>query len=216
MKSINIVLRPIEEIHPYDLNAKIHDSKQVEKIAKSIADFGWDQPIVVDKQGVIIKGHGRRLAAIHLGLINAPVLVRDDLSDEQVRAARLADNRVAVGDIDADILQQELATLDYDLEGIYDKKELDFMVADLGQYDLDAIVMDVGEEAEKHSEETAEMIDATDNTFVRIDKALGFKEVQIRDERVLSRFMAYAEAETGKEGAEAFVGYIQHLMMAAA
>ncbi|HHP0317040.1 phage tail protein (plasmid) [Acinetobacter baumannii] len=81
----------VDDVKPYELNAKIHSEEQVAKIAESIARFGWDQPIVVDKNGVIIKGHGRRLAAIKLGLIEVPVLVRDDLNEEQVKAARLAD-----------------------------------------------------------------------------------------------------------------------------
>ena len=212
---VPVVYLDIDDVKPYELNAKIHDQKQIEKIAKSIAEFGWDQPIVVDKDNVVIKGHGRRLAAIHLGLTSVPVWVRDDLTEEQVRASRLADNRVAVGDIDADILQVELSTLDYDLDGIFDKKELDFLNADLGEFDLDAIVMDVSKEAEKHHEETSEMIEDTDNSAVRIEKALGFKEVKVKDERTIMRFMAVAEAETGAEGAEAFVGYIKQLMATA-
>ena len=212
---VPVVYLDIDDVKPYELNAKIHDQKQIEKIAKSIAEFGWDQPIVVDKDNVVIKGHGRRLAAIHLGLTSVPVWVRDDLTEEQVRASRLADNRVAVGDIDADILQVELSTLDYDLDGIFDKKELDFLNADLGEFDLDAIVMDVSKEAEKHHEETSEMIEDTDNSAVRIEKALGFKEVKVKDERTIMRFIAVAEAETGAEGAEAFVGYIKQLMATA-
>ena len=54
----------VEKLIPYENNVKIHDEKQVKKIAESIKRFGWDQPIVVDKDGVIIKGHGRRLAAL--------------------------------------------------------------------------------------------------------------------------------------------------------
>lgn len=214
MKPINIVMRDIDEVHPYELNVKVHDQKQVEKISKSIAEFGWDQPIVVDKDGVIIKGHGRRLAAIHLGLTQVPVLVRDDLDGDQVRAARLADNRVAIGDIDADLLQQELASLNFDLDGIFDKKELDFMEADLGALDLDALAFDLEERVSEQAEETLSKITETDARVVRIDKALGFKEVQGKDERAISRFMAYAEDETGCEGAEAFVKYIEKLMAA--
>ncbi|HBC3632750.1 ParB/Srx family N-terminal domain-containing protein, partial [Acinetobacter baumannii] len=119
----------VDEVKPYELNAKIHDKAQVERIAQSIKEFGWDQPIVVDKEGVIIKGHGRREAALLLGLKVVPVLVRSDLDEHQVRAARLADNRVAIGDIDTDLLQKELQTLNFDLEGIFDKKELNFVVA---------------------------------------------------------------------------------------
>lgn len=214
MKPINIQMRDVADVHPYDLNAKLHNDKQVEKIAKSISEFGWDQPVVVDKEGVIIKGHGRRLAAIYLGLTQVPVLVRDDLTDDQVRAARLADNRVAIGDIDAEMLQQELASLDFDLEGIFDQKELDFMVADLGELDLDALAFDLEAKVQEQAEETMQKIAETDERVVRIDKALGFKDIQGKDERAVSRFMAFAEAETGNEGAEAFVGYIEKLMAA--
>lgn len=214
MKAINIVMMNIDDIHPYELNVKIHDQKQVEKIAKSIAEFGWDQPIVVDKNGVVIKGHGRRLAAIHLGLMQVPVLVRDDFTEDQARAARLADNRVAVGDIDADLLQQELASLNFELDGIFDKKELDFMDADLGSLNLDVLAFDLEERVGAQAEETLSKITETDGRAVRIDKALGFKEVQGKDERVISRFMAYAEEETQCEGAEAFVKYLEQLMAA--
>lgn len=214
MKPINIQMRDIDSITPYELNAKIHDSVQVGRISKSIAEFGWDQPIVVDKNGVIIKGHGRRLAAIQLGLTHVPVLVRDDLDDEQVRAARLADNRVAIGDVDSDLLQQELASLDFDLDGIFDKKELDFMVADLAEMNIDSIVLDLDAAVEEQAEETMKKIAETDVRSVRIDKALGFKEIQGKDERAIARFMAVAEDETGEEGAEAFVGYIKQLMAA--
>ena len=174
MKPINIQMRDIDSITPYELNAKIHDSVQVGRISKSIAEFGWDQPIVVDKNGVIIKGHGRRLAAIQLGLTHVPVLVRDDLDDEQVRAARLADNRVAIGDVDSDLLQQELASLDFDLDGIFDKKELDFMVADLAEMNIDSIVLDLDAAVEEQAEETMKKIAETDVRSVRIDKELGF------------------------------------------
>lgn len=214
MKAINIQMRDIADVHPYKLNAKIHDQKQVERIAKSIAEFGWDQPLVVDSEGVIIKGHGRRLAALHLGLTHVPVLVRDDLTEDQARAARLADNRVALGDIDSDLLQQELANLDFDLDGIFDKKELDFMVADLGALDLDALSFDLDEKISEQAEETMQKIEEADTRAVRIDKALGFKEIQGKDERVIARFMANAEAETGKEGAEAFVDYVKMLQAA--
>lgn len=205
MKNIKVVLWDIEKIVPYELNAKIHDSKQVEKIAKSITDFGWDQPIVVDKDGVIIKGHGRTLAAKKLGLKQVPVLVRDDLTEEQVRAARLADNRVAIGNIDTDLLQKELATLEFDLEGIFDKKELDFLNADLGEMNMDAIVEDIDAEVERQAAETVNSLDDVDERDVRIDKALGFKSIRIKDERVVSRFMALLEAKYELTPEEAFI-----------
>jgi len=212
MKKPQIDLWDVEKLVPYELNSKIHDDKQIEKIAKSIREFGWDQPIVVDRNGVIIKGHGRRLAALKLGFQKVPVLVRDDLTDEQVRAARLADNRVAVGDIDAELLQKELASLDFDLEGIFDKKELDFMTADLGEMNEDAFALDLDEEVSKQSAETIKKIEETDERPVKIDKALGFKQISGKDERYVARFMAQVEAETGKTGADAFVEFVRNLM----
>lgn len=212
MKKLQIDLWDTEKLIPYELNSKIHDEKQVEKIAKSIQEFGWDQPIVVDCNGVIIKGHGRRLAAIKLGLAKVPVLVRHDLTEEQVRAARLADNRVAVGDIDAELLQKELASLDFDLEGIFDRKELDFMSADLGEMNEEAFALDLDEEVAKQSAETIKKIEETDERPVKIDKALGFKQISGKDERYVAWFMAQVEAETGKTGADAFVEFVRNLM----
>jgi uncharacterized protein (UPF0216 family) len=214
MKKPNIEMWEISRISPYELNAKVHDDKQVEKIAKSITEFGWDQPIVVDKNGVIIKGHGRRLAAIKLGFEKVPVLVRDDLTDEQVRAARLADNRVAIGNIDSDILQRELASLKFDLDGIFDKKELEFMNADLGEMKTDAFVLDLDAEIAQQSAETAAKIEQTDEREVKIDKALGFKSIRGKDERYIVRFMAQVEEETGKVGAEAFVEFVRSIVTA--
>lgn len=207
MKDIKIVIRDIDDIKPYELNAKNHDDKQVEKIAKSITEFGWDQPIVVDKSGVIIKGHGRRLAAVKLGLKNVPVLVRDDLTDEQVRAARLADNRVAISDIDTDILQKELASLSFDLNGIFDGKELTFMEVDLGEMNMNAIVQDMDSEVKAQSIETAKKIEEADIADVRLDKVLGFKVIKGKEERYVARFMAMIEAETGLPPDRAFVQF---------
>ncbi|MEZ6841324.1 ATP-binding cassette domain-containing protein [Acinetobacter baumannii] len=129
-----------------------------------------------------------------------PVLVRSDLDEHQVRAARLADNRVAIGDIDTDLLQKELQTLNFDLEGIFDKKELNFVVADLSGMNVDSIVLDLDSEIAKQTEETIKKIEETDARAVRIDKALGFKEIKGKDERFVAQFMAVAEGETGLEG----------------
>lgn len=203
---------------PYENNAKIHDAKQVEKIAKSIAEFGWrGNPIVVDKDGVIVAGHGRRLAALKLGLAQVPVIVASDLTEDQIKALRLADNRVALGEYDSDLLQAELADIDFDLDGIFDKKELDFLVAaNLGEMKEEAFVIDLDEEVSKQAAETTEKIKEADEKPVKIEKALGFKAIQGKDERYVARFMAQVEAETGKTGAEAFVEFVRNLMQAQA
>lgn len=84
----------INEIIPYEKNPR-RNEKAVEAVANSIKEFGWKNPIIVDKDMVIISGHTRRLAALKLGLETVPVIIADDMTDEQVRAFRLADNRVA-------------------------------------------------------------------------------------------------------------------------
>ncbi len=89
-----IELWPTAKPVPYEKNARVHSPKQVEALAKVIGEHGFDQPIVVDTHGVVIKGHGRLLAAKHLGLAKVPVITRDDLTPSQVRAARIADNRM--------------------------------------------------------------------------------------------------------------------------
>ena len=86
---------PISSIIPYEKNPKLHPPEQVTKIANSIKRFNWDQPIVVDSNRVIIKGHGRYLAAKELGMDKVPIIIRTDMSDSKVRASRIADNQSA-------------------------------------------------------------------------------------------------------------------------
>lgn len=111
--------RDISTVTPYGRNAKTHPDAQIAKIAASIAEFGFDQPIVVDAKGVIIKGHGRREGALKLGLKQIPVIVRTDLTPTQVKASRLADNRIAESPWDNDLLSTEMGELfeeDFKLE----------------------------------------------------------------------------------------------------
>ena len=210
MKELKIELWPIEKVKPYEKNVKIHDKKQVEKIAESIRNFGWDQPIVVDKDGVIIKGPGRTLAAKSLGLEKVPVLVRDDLTEDQVKAARVADNRVAIGDIDTEMLQKELADIDLDLDGIFDPKELEFLGSDMTEMNLDAIEDDIVAEMSRRSEEMKSHIADVEDKGVRIADALGFKKIKGSDQRPIVRFIARIEEETGLQGAEAFVAFAKN------
>jgi DNA modification methylase len=115
---IAIEMRPLDGIKPYPGNPRVNDHA-VEAVAASIKEYGWRAPIVVDGDGVIICGHTRLKAARKLGLSEAPVHVARDLTPEQVRAYRLADNRSAENsDWDYDLLPMELSALrdaDYDL-----------------------------------------------------------------------------------------------------
>ena len=102
---------PVDRPKPYARNPRRNDAA-VEKVAASIREFGWAQPIVVDGDGVIIIGHTRLKAAKKLGLKTVPVLVRADLTPEQVAALRLADNKTAeLAEWDEPLLAAELDAL---------------------------------------------------------------------------------------------------------
>ena len=101
----------IDEVKPYPNNPRNNDDG-VEAVANSIKDFGWQQPIVVDKNNVIIVGHTRYLAAKKLGLKEVPVKVATGLTPEQVKAYRLADNKTGeLTDWDMGLLDDELADI---------------------------------------------------------------------------------------------------------
>ena len=143
---MNITIWPIEKVIPYARNARIIPPKAVDKVASSIREFGWRQPIVVDCEGLIVCGHARLLAAQKLGLTEVPVHVADNLTPAQVRAYRLLDNRShQETDWDEDLLGLELLELkdlglDLSLTG-FDFNEIDKLLGPLfeGQTDEDAI-----------------------------------------------------------------------------
>lgn len=105
----------LSELKPYEKNAKKHPAEQVEHIANSLREFGWKQPIVIDRDNVIIAGHGRLLAAKSLGWITAPCIYADDLTEDQVKAFRLADNKTAESDWDFTLLSDELDDIALDM-----------------------------------------------------------------------------------------------------
>lgn len=106
---------PVDRLQPYERNARTHDAAQVTKIASSITEFGFTNPILVDSADGIIAGHGRLMAAKELGLAEVPVIVLDHLTDAQRRAYILADNRLALdAGWDNDMLAAELEALQAD------------------------------------------------------------------------------------------------------
>jgi ParB-like chromosome segregation protein Spo0J len=116
---MQVELRPISSIRPYESNPRINDAA-VDAVAASIKEFGFRQPIVVDEQNVIIVGHTRYKAALKLGLETVPVHVAVGLTPAQAKAYRLADNQTAtLSQWDQDLLPLELTALQemgYDLE----------------------------------------------------------------------------------------------------
>ena len=102
----------LDSITPYGKNAKKHDKRQINNVAESIRQYGFVQPIVVDRGGVIVIGHCRALAAKKLGMEEVPCVCVDDLTPEQVNALRLVDNKSNESDWDFDLLSVELPGLD--------------------------------------------------------------------------------------------------------
>lgn len=89
-----VAMVPITSVIPYARNPRVNAGAPVVKVAASIKEYGFRQPIVVDREGVIIAGHTRLLAALHLGLKEVPVHVAEGLTPAQAKAYRLADNRI--------------------------------------------------------------------------------------------------------------------------
>ena len=109
---MEITNKRIADIIPYAANAKKHDKRQINNVAESIKQYGFVQPIVIDRDGVIVIGHCRALAAKKLGMQEVPCVCVDDLTPEQVNALRLVDNKSNESDWDYDLLADEIPGLD--------------------------------------------------------------------------------------------------------
>lgn len=119
MDKVNVIYRNTADLLPYANNPRVNDGA-VDAVAASIKEFGFKVPIVVDSDGVIVAGHTRLKAAKKLGLDTVPVIVADDLSPEQVKAFRLADNKTA------ELADWDLGKLDIELGEIEDIDMNDF------------------------------------------------------------------------------------------
>ena len=112
---INIIEMDINKLIPYENNPRKNDGS-VDKVALSISAFGFKVPIIIDKNNIIVTGHTRLKAAKKLGLKKVPVIKADDLTDEQIKAFRLADNKVGeFSEWDFEKLEKELQELETDM-----------------------------------------------------------------------------------------------------
>lgn len=114
---MDIKMFKINDIKPYEKNPRKND-EAVEYVANSIKEFGFKVPIVIDKDNIIIAGHTRYKASKKLGIKEVPCIIADDLTEEQIKAYRLADNKVSEkSEWDIDLLSQELDDIfDIDME----------------------------------------------------------------------------------------------------
>ena len=132
----HIELKKVDELIPYNKNARLHSEAQVAQIAASIIEFGFTNPVLIDGEKGIIAGHGRLMAAKKLGLKEVPVVILDHLSETQKKAYIIADNKLAENaGWDEEILASELADLkneDFNLDLIgFEDQELEKIFANL-------------------------------------------------------------------------------------
>ncbi|GER08799.1 hypothetical protein GCM10007972_24630 [Iodidimonas muriae] len=151
---------PIEKLVPFAANARLHSERQVTLLAGSLAEYGWLVPCLIDGGGVLIAGHGRVLAAKQLGLETVPVIRVEHLTEAQVRAYRIADNKLTeIGGWDEDLLAAELRALDDEnlsLDGLgFEEAELDRLMTLLDE-GSDTSVVDAIDPAAGEDSETAD------------------------------------------------------------
>lgn len=134
---MKIINKKIDELKPYEKNPRFNDDA-VEYVANSIKKFGFKVPIVIDKNGVIVAGHTRYKASLELGLEEVPCIVADDLTDKQIKAYRLADNKVSEkSNWNLELLEEELEDLDLDMEEFgFEDLDIDDVYDDIERKDL--------------------------------------------------------------------------------
>lgn len=115
-RKLKIEYIPINDLRPYENNAKIHTQEQIEQIKQSIQEFGMNDPIALWKDNIIIEGHGRLLACQSLGIEEVPIIRLDDLTDDERKAYTLIHNKLTMNtDFDIDILNAELEAIEIDM-----------------------------------------------------------------------------------------------------
>lgn len=148
---MQLIELPVDSLIEYENNPRFND-EAVEPLANSIMEFGFKVPIVVDKDNVIIAGHTRLKAAKFLCLDTVPCIIADDLTEDQVKAFRLVDNKVAeIASWDYQALQSELDDIEIDMNN--------FGFADFSDVDIDSIFAEPDIETEDKEDEEVEEVE---------------------------------------------------------
>lgn len=166
---LEIKYRSVDELLPYANNSKTHDQEQVKKIAASIKEFGFTNPVLITETGTIIAGHGRVKASILSGLSEVPTITLEGLTEAQMKAYVIADNRLTEvgGEWDFDMLSAELEAL----------KELDF--------DIDITGFDNGFILDEAETEYPELQDGDREPFQQMTFSLHDEQKSIVDDAIL-------------------------------
>ena len=182
-------------------------------MARSIKSQGLNDPITVDKNGVIISGHGRLEAVKILGWTHVPIRHLHMLTAEQADKLRIAANKTASTDYDWDALQREIIRLSQtgtDMTDLgFDDKELTMLAGQIGDFDLGSVADDIAAEVESFEDEARESAKAAAGEEIGLAKAFGFSKLPIHGKRVVTKFMAHIESKTGLTGADALMRFME-------
>ena len=167
---MEIIYKNIDELIPYENNPRIND-EAVEYVKNSIKEFGFKVPVVIDKDNVIIAGHTRIKASKELGIKDIPCIIADDLTEEQVKAFRLADNKVSEKSM------WDYTKLDEELDSILDidMNLFDFAIDDINWDDVEELTSETYDKPEHNMLECP--------NCHHIDRDIHFKKVNgVEDE----------------------------------
>lgn len=225
MEDTKIQAWALDRLKPAENNHKKHSDESTTKLAKSLADIGQIQPVVVDKDGEIIAGHGRWMAAQRLGWDKIKV-IQVPVSRDIAIKARIADNLMSNQDIDHEKLSAELAELS-DLTSLDDMDlDLGAMIIDDGLsklvsmdrkedygLDEDALSEDILEDSKRFTKENDKIMDAAEGGETPLYKVFGFKSVTPAQARSLKDFMAIVMDERAEDDpAAALTGWAEEIM----
>lgn len=212
-EKFKLIYKNPKDLIPYEKNAKKHSEQQLLDLAEAMKKRKFDQPITVDSDGVIITGHGRREAAILAGIDSVPVIVRDDLTPDEVRAKRLEDNKLSSTDYDVGLLQEELSHLVDNKEIIigFNDSELNVFIDDMSKMGDVPIIDDLSLESRRREVEHDEISETISSEDEKVTDVVGFKTLPPGTSSNIVDFMALCEERTGKEGAEAFAIYAKYI-----
>ena len=175
---MQLIYKKLNDIKQYENNPRKNDDA-VKYVAESIKEFGFKVPIVIDKEGVIVSGHTRWKAAKSLNIKEVPCIIADDLTEQQIKAYRLADNKVSeFAEWDFNILNLELdelldfdmSTFGFDIDEIEDEYGTDFDLPDGDKSELEQITFTLHNEQAEFIKYSISQIDEYTETFGNTNK----------------------------------------------
>lgn len=185
MNEMNIEWADIGTIKPYTNNSKKHSRRQIEKIAKSIQKFGWKQNLVIDSNNVLVVGHGRYEAAKLLNLDSVPCVRADDLTEDEIKAYRIIDNRISSDEYDESLELSEIMDISIDMS----------------EFDIDTFDMGEIETVNSYDRESSERDYFEKTLTFPVEKKQSITNfLKKHHDEIVNKIIEEAEKESNKEG----------------